>query len=345
MHSRFALRAAALFLSQLLMITGAGSAFAEETAGAEAPAAETAETAAGTPVRSVYRVEQEEYDIPLLETAASLEDLAYYVAFFRNEMNLNDAMTAALLANIERESAFRTTAVDGARDTYGLFQWLGTRKDGLMSFAKEHGLAPDARETQLRFLQYELEVHYPGVLWQLNAWEDYRDNAADAAAMFSEVYEGVADVALEALVRSRLARDFFYDLLSEPTLNSLAAEVVIPALPAPPETLPVEETPAPEEPAEPTPAGTAEAEPEAVAVPEAVPEEPAAQTPEETSAPEEALPAEEIPEETPEPEEPAASSEAPSVTPEEQEYLDKLGTLLDELRESVERYRKDDIPS
>ncbi len=433
MRPEFSIRAAALLLSLLLIITGVCPAFAEEAptestetvetvveapeeteapvpsetapeAGAgsepaseepaeeaeapeeaaaepeeetspEAPENADGETAAPadegtpepeeTPVRSVYSVEQEDSDLPPLETAASLEELAFYVAFFRSEMNLNDAMIAALLANIERESAYRPFAEDEPGQSYGLFQWLGSRRESLMSFCEDYGLAPDTRETQLRFLQYELEAFYPGVLWQLNAWEDCRDNAAAAAAMFCEVYEGVADTDFEVLVRSRLARDFFYDLLSEPALSSLAAAAVIPALPAPVEAPPAEESPAPAEstegadtamPEEPvtdtdeTPA----AEPaENAATEEEIPtEEPETETPAaepaESAVTEEAAPAEETPaaaETAPEPApetaetvpaaEAAPAPETPSVSAEEQEYLDSLSALLSGLRDSV----------
>lgn len=49
-----------------------------------------------------------------------------------NEKRMNDAQALGLMANIHRESTFRSNAINPSRDSFGLFQWKGARAEAMM---------------------------------------------------------------------------------------------------------------------------------------------------------------------------------------------------------------------
>lgn len=69
---------------------------------------------------------------------------------------LNDKAIAGVMGNIQLESNFNTAATNKGSGAYGLFQWLGGRKEALKNFAKENGTSAGNIYTQLDFFWYEL---------------------------------------------------------------------------------------------------------------------------------------------------------------------------------------------
>lgn len=66
----------------------------------------------------------------------------------------SEAQTAGIMGNIQMESSFSTTDTNGTSGAFGLFQWLGGRKQNLMAFAGDKYRTAKA---QIDFMLAELE--------------------------------------------------------------------------------------------------------------------------------------------------------------------------------------------
>lgn len=77
---------------------------------------------------------------------------------FLRGKGLNDKAIAGVMGNIQLESNFSTTAINGSSGAYGLFQWLGSRKTRLQEYARETGSTIDNIYTQLQFFWEEINT-------------------------------------------------------------------------------------------------------------------------------------------------------------------------------------------
>lgn len=66
----------------------------------------------------------------------------------------SEAQTAGIMGNIQAESSFSTTDTNGSSGAFGLFQWLGGRKQNLMAFA---GDKYNTAKAQIDFMLTELD--------------------------------------------------------------------------------------------------------------------------------------------------------------------------------------------
>ena len=80
------------------------------------------------------------------------------VQTFLQSKGLNNKAIAGVMGNIQQESNFDTTNTNKTSGAYGLFQWLGVRKNNLMQYAKDAGSSASDINTQLDFFWHELET-------------------------------------------------------------------------------------------------------------------------------------------------------------------------------------------
>ena len=133
----------------------------------------------------------------------------------KNDMGLNDAATAAILANVDQECTFRVTSSymeTNGNTSYGLAQWNGNRRNNLIKYCNNNGLDYKTTEGQMQFLEYELKTSYPAVYEKLTTVENTPEGAYEAASYYCKVYEVPANASKKADQRGNWAKEYFNDL-------------------------------------------------------------------------------------------------------------------------------------
>ena len=113
-------------------------------------------------------------------------------------------VTAGIMGNIEAESTFDPNAINSHSGAYGLFQWLGSRKDGLMSYAKDKGKNVNDIEVQLDYFWEELQGSEKATL---EALSKEGKTPEEYAEIFEESFERSGGSNLEN--RKKYAGDIF----------------------------------------------------------------------------------------------------------------------------------------
>ena len=113
-------------------------------------------------------------------------------AYLTEEMGLNKALTAAIMANIDHESRFDPQAgfddVNGMT-SYGICQWNGSRFEALKAFCEEQELDYTTLEGQLAYLQFELEGEERRAYEKIRYVPDTVDGAYEAGYNWAKYYE------------------------------------------------------------------------------------------------------------------------------------------------------------
>lgn len=128
---------------------------------------------------------------------------------------LNNEACAAVLGNIERESHFSSTAIEGNGVGYGLIQWSNIRRTNLMNFAKKKNLDASNTNLQLDFLWEELTTTEGKTLTMLQNATD----VSTAAISFEKLYERSGDSATTKQERVTYAL-FWYNQFKDNTVNT-----------------------------------------------------------------------------------------------------------------------------
>ena len=105
----------------------------------------------------------------------------------------NNAAICAILANVQHESNFSTTALGDGGTSYGICQWHNGRWTNLKNYCNNKGLDWHTMEGQLEYLVYELENKYPGVYNKLKSVPNTSQGAYDAAYTWTVDFEIPAD--------------------------------------------------------------------------------------------------------------------------------------------------------
>ena len=125
-----------------------------------------------------------------LEYNPENEDKVY--TYLTEEMELNKALTAAIMANIQHESKFDPTAgfddVNGMT-SYGICQWNGPRFEALKAFCEEQELDYTTLEGQLPYLRFELEGEERYAYEKIRHVPDTVDGAYEAGYNWAKYYE------------------------------------------------------------------------------------------------------------------------------------------------------------
>lgn len=113
--------------------------------------------------------------IPSMTSVGTLSgDAAQLATFLKNDMGLNDAQTAAVVANAVFESGdgawvpghdvvISWSAVNSSSGATGIFQWLGGRKDALQAIADSQGKQITDSSVQLEYLKSSWNSSWIGV--------------------------------------------------------------------------------------------------------------------------------------------------------------------------------------
>ena len=173
-----------------------------------------------------------------LSDAQREANMLQIAAFLRYEMELPDSAIAAVLANMDRESAFDPRAIDETGCFFGLCQWSKTRWLNCFQFCRKNDLDRLTVEGQLAFLRFELEGEYDWIYRQfLLSAEDSEDGAQEAQYYFCDLFEAPTDVEWEQVWRSKLVAEVYWPMMcDEDLVLPEPAEPVLtedPAAPAP----------------------------------------------------------------------------------------------------------------
>ena len=140
--------------------------------------------------------------------AATKEEYCY--KYLRNNMGLNTAAAAGLLANFEDESGFNPGISGDSGSSYGLCQWNKDRKVELIDYCNSHGLNYSTLYGQLSFLNYELQNKYPELLASLRSTANSSTGAYNAGYRFCYDFERPAAKESKSQTRgSNASRNYF----------------------------------------------------------------------------------------------------------------------------------------
>ncbi len=134
--------------------------------------------------------------------------------FLRTETQLNTAAACGVLANIEAESNFSTTALGDGGTSFGICQWHNGRYDRLKQFCLTYGLDYTSLDGQLEYLRYELQTGYSHVLTTLRRLPDSEDGAYQAGYIWCYYFEIPASREESSTRRGRNAQYYYWPVYS-----------------------------------------------------------------------------------------------------------------------------------
>ncbi|MDO4522171.1 MAG: phage tail tip lysozyme, partial [Eubacteriales bacterium] len=130
--------------------------------------------------------------------------------FLRNSLGLNHAAACGVLANIQCESNFTSTAIGDGGTSYGVCQWHLERFTRLIGWCNANGYDYHLIPGQMGYLKAELESGYPGVYQYLLNVPDTAQGAYDAAYFWCRYFEIPANVEYHSVMRAKLAQNEFF---------------------------------------------------------------------------------------------------------------------------------------
>ena len=108
---------------------------------------------------------------------------------YLSSQGFNNAAICGILANIESESGFSTTALGDGGTSYGICQWHEGRWDSLKDYCSENNLDSDSLEGQAQYLVSELKNSYPDVYETLQNVPNTAEGAYQAAYKWTTDFE------------------------------------------------------------------------------------------------------------------------------------------------------------
>ena len=151
--------------------------------------------------------------------------------FLTNDLELNAAAACGVLANIERESAFRCDVYGDGGTSYGICQWhdytdsegnpAGGRFTDLRNYCDEHELDWHTIEGQLEYLKYELNTFswYRTTLEYLRGVPNTDLGAYDAADYWCQHFEIPASKERQGALRGEAAREKYWLIYGDGTFT------------------------------------------------------------------------------------------------------------------------------
>ncbi|WP_026492462.1 MULTISPECIES: phage tail tip lysozyme [unclassified Butyrivibrio] len=136
------------------------------------------------------------------------EEKIFY--FLRQEMGFNNAAGSGVLANIEKESSFRTEATSDGGTSYGICQWHAERMSRMRAWCDDHGYDWSDLEGQLNYLQYELNTYYPNTLSMVKGVKNSANGAYNAGHDWCYYFEVPSDRDYRAKERGDLAKNKYW---------------------------------------------------------------------------------------------------------------------------------------
>lgn len=145
----------------------------------------------------------------MLRSHASTNE-EYCYNYLVNNMGLNTAAAAGLLANFEQESSFNPTLSGDSGSSYGLCQWNKSRKTALINYCNSNGLDYSSLYGQLSYLYYELQNEYPSLLSTLRSTANNSSGAYNAGYRFCYDFERPASRESKSRSRGSSASGTYY---------------------------------------------------------------------------------------------------------------------------------------
>ncbi len=130
--------------------------------------------------------------------------------YLTKKLGLNHAAACGVLANIQCESNFSTTAVGDGGTSYGLCQWHLERFSALISFCVSNGYDFHMLEGQMEYLSHELNTGYQEVLQHLKNVPNTPEGAYEAGYYWCKVFERPNHLEYNSQMRGDLARGEYY---------------------------------------------------------------------------------------------------------------------------------------
>ena len=130
--------------------------------------------------------------------------------YLRNVLGLNHAAACGVLANIQCESNFSSSAVGDGGTSYGLCQWHLGRFSALINWCNANGYEYHSIQGQLSYLTTELQGGYASVYQYLLNVPDTAQGAYDAAYYWCKYFEIPANLEYNSQMRADLAMNLYY---------------------------------------------------------------------------------------------------------------------------------------
>lgn len=150
-----------------------------------------------------------DFMVPRAVTSSGNETIIF--DYLVDELDCNTATALGILANLERESAFRPTAecIDtNGLTSYGICQWNGVRFESLKNYCEEYDYDYSTIEAQLEFLKYELYSTEKRAWSMMQDIPNTQEGAYTAGYNWARYFERCASVYHE--VSAKRARDVYW---------------------------------------------------------------------------------------------------------------------------------------
>lgn len=139
-----------------------------------------------------------------------------------NELGIDPKAASGIVGGLMLESGGNTTDISPTAEnptsgSYGIGQWLGSRKDELMAFAEETGGDPNDLDTQISFLIHELKGSENGALQEILKAQS-PDEAGRLADQFYERSEGTDEIRNQKAANAQKIYDIFMNGGADPNV-------------------------------------------------------------------------------------------------------------------------------
>ena len=159
-----------------------------------------------------------------LSANASTSNKQKVFSYITEEMGLNSAAACGIMANIERESSFKSSTIirdSNGLKSGGLCMWNGSRLRNLQNYCNKKGLNYLSIEGQLSYLEYELnQKSYKHILNYLKKVPNNSSGAYDAAYYWCYYFEIPANRARKAAQRGNTAKNNYWPVYGNKKLNT-----------------------------------------------------------------------------------------------------------------------------
>lgn len=157
-----------------------------------------------------------------LSASASTSNKTQVFSYLTKELGFNSAAACGIMANIEKESNFKSTTV--IRDSNGLLSgglcmWNGARLTSLKNFCNKRGYNYLSVTGQLEYLDHELKNGYKKVYNYLKNVANSSSGAYNAAYYWCYYFEVPANRASQARKRGSSASGTYWNTYGNKTLT------------------------------------------------------------------------------------------------------------------------------
>lgn len=140
-------------------------------------------------------------------------------------LHLNQAAACGVIANIEKESGFRTDAVGDGGTSYGICQWHASRYSGLMNWCQNNGKNYMSLDGQLWYLEHELKGSHSYVYTALKDVPNTAEGAYQAGYQWCMKFEVPADTKATSEFRADIAQSTYWPRYSDYSVSEFNSEI------------------------------------------------------------------------------------------------------------------------